>query len=213
MGYDGGSFVVKRPFVMDWAQHDGPLLYTCSSAPMMIRMGARVADGLQLSDFTVQMMRGAMDNVRAGFAKRTEPANQFRVGNFWAWHLKHDREVSMYEARRELLLRGAVIGKLRPELLAILHDEDEVDLVVDNWYSLQKAFFDRSGKIDGIPADIVNRLIAALSSAGDMSALDEQLERFRHFADSGLTELSLRLHDDAMDGLRMIGEHVLPALR
>ncbi|MDJ0926605.1 MAG: LLM class flavin-dependent oxidoreductase [Gammaproteobacteria bacterium] len=213
MGYDGGAFVIKRPFVMDWAQHDGPLLYSCSSAPMMIRMGARVADGLQLSDFTLDMMPAAMENVRAGLAKRAQPVEDFRVGNFWAWHLKPDREASMYEARRELFLRGALMGKLKPELTMLLGDADEADLVLDHWPDFRKAFFTRSGKIDGVPADIVDRLIAGLASAGDLGDLESQLVRFRQFANSGLTELSLRLHDEPMDALQVIGEHVVPAVR
>ena len=213
MGYEGGAFVVKRPFVMDWARHDGPLLYACSSAPMMIRMGARVADGLQLSDFTLDMMPAAMQNVQAGLAKREQPIDDFRVGNFWAWHLKPDREVSMYEARRELFLRGALMGKLKPELTALLGDADEADLVLDNWHNFRKAFFTRSGKIEGVPEDIVNRLIAGLASAGDVNQLEVELERFRQFANSGLTELSLRLHDDPMHALRIIGKHVIPAVR
>jgi hypothetical protein len=52
-----------------------------------------------------------------------------------------------------------------------------------------------------------------MSSAGDENAIEGELERFRAFADSGLTELSLRLFDDPMDGLKMVGEHVLPAVR
>jgi hypothetical protein len=46
-----------------------------------------------------------------------------------------------------------------------------------------------------------------------MSAIDEEIERYQQFARSGLTELSIRLFDDPMDGLKMIGEHVLPKLR
>ena len=76
-----------------------------------------------------------------------------------------------------------------------------------------KAFWTRSGKIDGVPEDIVNKLIAGMSSAGDLSSLDAEIERYRAFAEAGLTELALRLFDDPMDGLKIIGERVLPALR
>ena len=33
------------------------------------------------------------------------------------------------------------------------------------------------------------------------------------FGRAGLTEVALRLHDDPMDGLRIIGEHVVPKLK
>jgi hypothetical protein len=158
------------------------------------------------------MMPEAMENVRAGLAKREKPADDFRIGNFWAWHIKKDKEVSMYEARRELIWRGAIAAKYEHEI-GVFASDDEVQLVIDNWDSFFKAFWTRSGQIDGVPGDLVNRLIAGMSSAGDFSDIEREMARYRQFENSGLTELSLRLFDDPMDGLRMIGEHVLPAFR
>ena len=40
-----------------------------------------------------------------------------------------------------------------------------------------------------------------------------QIERYQGFRDAGLTELALRLHDDPLDALEIIGERVIPALR
>ena len=213
MGYDGGIFEIRRPWGMAWAKHDGPLIYSCACGPKMIQLGARIAEGIQLSDFTPDMMPDAMENVHAGLAKREMPATDFRVGNFWAWHIKKDREASMYEARRELIWRGAVVGMIKQDLMPYLHDESEYDLMLDKWNNFRIAFRDRSGTIEGVPDDLVNRLIAGMSSAGDFSDIDRELARYRKFAQSGLTELSIRLFDDPMEGLKMIGKHVLPALR
>ena len=55
--YDGSIFQVTRPFQMDWAKSDGPAIYGCCSGPMMIRMGARVADGIQLRFCTQRVYR------------------------------------------------------------------------------------------------------------------------------------------------------------
>jgi len=213
MGYDGGVFVVRRPFAMAWAKCDGPLLYTCSSAPQTIRLGGRLADGIQFSDFTPEMVPEGIELAREGLAKRARPAGDFRIGNFWAWHIKKDRAASMYEARRELIWRGAIIGQIRKDIRPFCHDDDEVQLVIDHWEDLRIAFRTRSGKIDSLPADLVNRLIAGMSSAGDLDDIDREIERYRKFAAGGLTELSIRLFDDPMAGLKMIGERVLPALR
>jgi hypothetical protein len=215
--FDGEMFQVSRPFQMAYAKSDGPLVYGCCSGPMMVRMGARIADGIQVSDFTPAMMPGAMDNVRKGLEKRNSstavPADDFRIGNFWAWHIKKDLNVSMYEARRELIWRGAIVAKMPHEIAPFVSGDDEVQLVIDNWDNFFKAFWTRSGKIDGVPEGIVNNLIAGMSSAGDENAIDREVERYREFATSGLTELSIRLFDDPMDGLKLIGERVLPALR
>jgi len=198
---------------MEYAKSDGPLIYGCCSGPMMIRMGARAADGIQFSDFTVEMMPEAMENVQAGFAKREKSADAFRIGNFWAWHIKKDRDVSMYEARRELIWRGAIAAKYDYDIRPHVDSDEEVQLIIDNWDNFFKAYWTRSGKIDDVPEETVNKLIAGMSSAGDFSDIDREVERYRKFAASGLTELSLRLFDDPMDGLKMLGEHVLPEFR
>ena len=57
--------------------------------------------------------------------------------------------------------------------------------------------------IDNVPEDTVNKLIAGMSSAGDLSEIDREVERYEAFAKSGLTELSIRLFDDPMDGLEL----------
>ena len=41
-----------------------------------------------------------------------------------------------------------------------------------------KAYISRSGVIENVPEDLVNKLIDDLSSAGDMSDIDKELERF-----------------------------------
>jgi len=41
----------------------------------------------------------------------------------------------------------------------------------------------------------------------------KELERFYEFKKAGMTDLSIRLFDNPMAGLKMIGEKVLPALK
>ena len=212
--YNGEIFQITRPFQHDWATTEhGPLIYGCCSGPMMIRMGARIADGIQLSDYTVDMMPEAMKNVHKGFEKREWPADNFRIGNFWAWHIKNDKAASFKEARRELIWRGAIAGKYDHDIRPHVDSDAEVQLIIENWDNFFKAFWTRSGDIDNVPEETVNKLIAGMSSAGDISDIDREIERYQAFAKSGLTELSIRLFDDPVDGLRLIGEHVLPKLR
>jgi hypothetical protein len=45
-----------------------------------------------------------------------------------------------------------------------------------------------------------------------MNDIDKELERFYVFEKAGMTDLSIRLFDNPMAGLKMIGEKVLPAL-
>jgi len=208
--FDGEIFQITRPFQHSWATAPQPLVYGCCSGPMMLRMGGRVADGIQVSDFTVELMPEAMKNIQIGLDKREDKPEDFRVGNFWAWHIKEDLATSMYEARRELIWRGAIAARNKEEIRPFCKDEDEVELIVDNFMNIMKAYWTRSGVIDNVSDDLSERLVKGMASTGDLSSIDAELERFDKFVDSGLTELSIRLFDDPMDGLRLIGEHVLP---
>jgi len=208
--YDGDIFQVTRPFQHSWATAPQPLIYGCCSGPMMVRMGGRVADGIQVSDFTVEMMPEVMENLEKGWAKRDDKPEDFRVGNFWAWHIKEDLDTAMYEARRELIWRGAIAARNKDEISPFCKDEDEVELVVENFLNFMKAYWTRSGVIDNISDDLSERLVKGMASTGNMTNIEAELERFDNFAKSGLTELSIRLFDDPMDGLKMIGEHVVP---
>ena len=75
------------------------------------------------------------------------------------------------------------------------------------------AWFDRSGNVQGVPEELCNRLCEGLTSTGGVQDLDREIERFRKFAKAGQTEIALRLHDNPMDALKIIGEKVVPALR
>ena len=131
--YNGEIFQITRPFQHNWAKAEkGPLIYGCCSGPMMIRMGARIADGIQVSDFTPDMMPEAIENVQKGFAKREWPSDNFRIGNFWAWHIKEDKAASLKEARRELIWRGAIAAKYDDDIRAHVDSDEEVQLVIDN---------------------------------------------------------------------------------
>ena len=125
-----------------------------------------------------------MEHVEAGVGNRAGE-EPLRLGNFRAWHLREDREASRREARRELIWRRSLAAPYADDLRAFCHDEDEVGLVLANSMSFLAAFRSGSGHSDGVLA----------------------------FRETGLTELALRLGDDPLEALTLIGRHVLPALR
>tara|TARA_B100001029_G_C14980895_1_gene405964 strand:- start:123 stop:1034 length:912 start_codon:yes stop_codon:yes gene_type:complete len=215
--YEGEIFKVTRPFMQGftWAKTDRPKVYTCSTEEQMLRLGGQYADGLQMSDVALPMLNEAMKNIQVGLSKREQSVEDFRIGNFWAWHIKKDREESMKEARRELIFRGSL---LPPFSLHHFLTDEEAQIVIDNYNAgpnneFAKAYISRSGVIENVPEELVNKLIDDLSSAGDMSDINKELERFYQFKEAGMTDLSIRLFDDPWDGLKMIGEKVLPALK
>lgn len=192
-----------------WSRHRAPLVYAGASKRQMMRMAAETADGAMMSDVTLHYAGDMVAVARERLAEVGQAARNFRLSNFWAWHVKKDRETSMHEARRELILRGW----LAPYHLEPFLSPTECGLVERHKNAFLAAYNDRSGDIKGVPAALVDKLIDNLTCAGDLSTIDRHIETLRRFAGSGLTEIALRLHDDPMDGVRMIGEQVIPALR
>ncbi|SVC66221.1 uncharacterized protein METZ01_LOCUS319075, partial [marine metagenome] len=48
------------------------------------------------------------------------------------------------------------------------------------------------------------------TSTGGIEDIDREIERFKAFEAAGQTQLSLRLHDDPMQALDLIGQKVIP---
>ena len=79
--------------------------------------------------------------------------------------------------------------------------------------STHAAFEAGASEIKGVPEHIIDSLIDGLSSTGDLNAIDREIERFKEYAALGLTEIAIRVHDDPVDGIKLIGEHIVPAVR
>jgi len=207
-GYEGEVFSVRQPFRLRHVTFPRPRIITCSMGPQMLRMGGRVADGVQVGDVTAGRLPEVMATIKAGLVKRQYPADDFRIGNFWAWHIKQDRAASLHEARVGLFARAEVI----PPQIGLDHllDKDEAQLVRDNYRNFLMAGVTGTGQIKGVPADLVQRLIDAVSSSGDLNDIDREVERYREMERAGLTELALRVFNDPFDALRTIKKHVMP---
>ena len=210
-GYEGEVFSVRQPFRMKNVKAPRPRIITCSMGPQMLRMGGRIADGVQVGDVTADRLPEVMTDLGMGLAKRTYPTEDFRVGNFWAWHIKKDRAASMHEARVGLFARAEVI----PPHIGLDHllRPDEAQLVRDKYRNFLVAGVTGTGKIEGVPPDLVQRLIDAVSSSGTFADIDREVERYRQMARAGLTDLALRVFDEPFKALETITERVIPALR
>ena len=209
-GYQGEYFKVNFPCPYPWAETGVPFVYVTSYREQMQRLGGRVANGAYLGSMPTNLVDAAMEQVRTGLGRRDVAPEGFRVNNFWGWHIKADRDEAYRESRRELAWRGR---KLAFEVVNLFLDEEQSQLVVDNYDAFVAAWFDRSGNIKGIPDEVANPIMHGLTSTGGLDDMDREIERFKTFEKAGLTEISLRLHDDPMEGLELIGEHIVPAMR
>lgn len=207
--YKGEVFTINRPFNTSFVKAPRPKILTCSMGPQMLRMGGRIADGLQVGDVTADRVPEVMPDIQAGLAKRDYPADDFRIGNFWAWHIKKDRDASLREARRKLFSRA----ELLPPYIGLEHlcSPDEAQIVKDNFRNFIMADINGSGVIENVPSELVQKLIDNICSAGEVGDIPHEVERFRQMEQAGITDLAIRVFDDPFDALDLIAEHVIPA--
>lgn len=73
------------------------------------------------------------------------------------------------------------------------------------------AYYNRDPDIQGVPRDILDRLVDQCGSTSAIADLDHEIERIQRFGAAGLTDIALRLYENPDDAIRLIGERVMPA--
>jgi len=209
--YEGEIFTINRPFNTTFVKAPRPQIISCSMGPQMLRMGGRIADGLQVGDVVADRVPEIMGEIEAGLARREYPADDFRIGNFWAWHIKEDREKSLHEARRKLFSRA----ELLPPYIGLDHllEPGEAQIVKDNFRNFMMADITGTGEIKDVPPALVQKLIDNICSAGGLEDIDREIVRFKQMEQAGITDLAIRVFDDPFDALQIISERVLPHFR
>ena len=207
-GYDGEFFKMTMPAPMDWVKASPPPVYGTAYREQMMRMYGRVADGCFIGATRPEDAAPAVATICEGIGKRETAHPDFRITAFWAWHIKADRAAAYDESSRELLTRARLLDAA---LICRVLDPAEVTIVRDNFQSFVDAYLARTPEVRGVPAPILHKLCDAFTSTGGIDDIAAEVDRFRLFREAGLTELGLRLHDDPMAALKLIGEHVVPA--
>lgn len=208
MNYNGEIYKVWG-YQPKWYTDEPPLIYFGSNHPQSRKLSAELADGLITSDFVPALMKEFIAGTHADLRAAGRSPADFRISNFWAWHIKQDAAASMAEARRELMLRGWLVDQYFAPFL----DPDELRLMRAHEKDFLNAFLRGSPVIENVPDALVTKMIRNISFAGGLDQIEPAIATLRAFAAAGLTEIALRVHDDPADAIRLIGERVLPALR
>jgi alkanesulfonate monooxygenase SsuD/methylene tetrahydromethanopterin reductase-like flavin-dependent oxidoreductase (luciferase family) len=207
MNYNGQMYKAWT-YNRDWAADRAPVVCAGANRKQMLEMSTRVADGVMFSDIIRPLVDEAVATLRSGLAKNGRPESEFMINSAIAFHMKEDRETSMREGRRELITR-AILGEW---YLRSFLDDDEVALVQDNIQSFYNAYRAKSHVIEGVPDEILDKLVYNLSVAGGPDDLDARIEEMQDYAKTGVTQICFRTHGDPANAIRLIGEKFAPAL-
>lgn len=191
-----------------WVTAAPPVVYAGANGPQMLRTGARLADGIMVSDFTPERVGWARNIIDPLLAERGLVPAQFPLNNFWAWHVKPTRAAALREARIWLCVRGTIY----PDYIRDVVDEAEARIVTDNLASFTQAYYEKSPDIAGVPAELLDKICERGTSASSYDDIDREVERFKAFAAAGLNEIALKVYDEPEAAIRMIGKHIVPAV-
>ncbi len=203
-----GEIYQLTDYCPDWATAPAPQIYVGATGPKMLRISAALADGVMMSDVPLSRMSEVTGYIDQGLADAGRSREEFRINNFFAWHIKENRAESTAEARQSLIWRGL----LQEWHISTFLTEDECALVEANRPAFMRAFLQKSDRIEGVPEHIVDALVKNLTFAGDVGAIDTAIEHLKAFEEAGLGEVALKVHDKPDAAIRMLGEHVVPAL-
>ena len=192
----------------DWLRASAPVIYVGANGPAMLKMAGRVADGVMLSDVPLSRMDEVKAHMRAGRDAANRAGEPIKIANFFAWHIKEDRQAAIDEARMELIWRGLLLPWHTSPFLG---DEDAAFVDAHRNAFLQ-AFLTRSPEIEGVPDHMVNALIENLTFTGSPEDINRIAASLNQYAAAGLDEVTLKIHGDAREAIRLIGEHLIPAL-
>ncbi|TFG87769.1 MAG: LLM class flavin-dependent oxidoreductase [Chromatiales bacterium] len=207
MNYSGEIYKVYG-YQPKWYTDKPPLIYFGSNHEQSRKLSAELADGLITSDFVVPLMKDFIEKTHADLRAAGRSPGDFRISNFWAWHIKKDAEASMREARRELMLRGW----LGSQYFAPFLGPEELKLMRAHEKDFLNAFLRSTDVIENVPDTLVTKMIRNISFVGGLDQIEPAIETLKAFAAAGLTEIALRVHDDPADAIKLIGEQVVPAL-
>ena len=66
--------------------------------------------------------------------------------------------------------------------------------------------------VPGVPDGLLDACVENLTLAGTPADVPVFVERLKKMRDAGCTDIVLELHDEPAESIRLIGEHVIPAL-
>lgn len=204
-----GEMYKVRWYHADWVTQGQPEVYVCAGGPQLLRSSAKYSQGIYLGDHLPKHVADVRTMIDPEIEAHNPHKDSFRLRNFWAWHVKEDREEALAEARMWLAARVTPWPAYYHR--GILPEED-MQIVWDNTDALNRAFYGKDSNIPEIPRRILDELSAQCTACSALADIDHEIERLQAFKAAGLTDISLRIYKDPEKAIKIIGERVIPAL-
>ncbi len=206
--YDGELFKIEN-YDPQWPTAEPPFLYAGANKPQMLKMASKAADGIFMSDLSTNLTRGVIDNARAYRQEAGLPTEGFRFNNFMAWYVYDDPAEARFEARRWIGFRALFRDYMMKEFVS----DEEFQILLDHMPAIYDMAPNNTDRVDGVPDELLDRCVDKLTLTGTPDDLDHIIEHLLEYKALGVTEVCLELKNHQAHGIKLLGEHVIPALR
>ena len=204
--YKGELYEIKW-YEAPWITQPAPKVYVCAGGPQLLKSSAKYAEGIYLGDHHPEHVAAVRKTIDPEITAHNPHKDDFRLLNFWAWHVKEDEEAALAEARMWLAARVTPWPAYYHE---VLPDKDEMQLIWDNTDALNKAFYNKSSDIPELPRDLLDRMCRCCTSCSSADNIDREIDKLKQFEAAGLTDICLRVYEEPEKAIRLIGDKVIP---
>jgi len=203
-----GELYQMKGHQLSWLTAPRPQVYAGANMEQMLRMAARVADGVMMSDMPPVLAKAALVQLAENLQANDRNPADFWSGSFTAWHVYADKEQARREACQWMLLRGL----FRPWILREFLSEEAVQLVMNNAQSFVDAFVAKTHKIKNVPDEVLDALVDNLTVTGSLDDTDKLVGHLLEYKKIGVQSIQLRIYTDPANSIEHIGQRVIPAL-
>ena len=207
INYAGAHYRVRGLF-SPWSRVAMDRLYLGANRPRMLRLAARKADGVMVTDMPLGYLGGLVARVRAELAEARRDPGAFVLSNWFVWNVQETRAEAERLARRQLAFR---LYYIRDVAASIGLGEPEARELATRQPQMLRAIFG-GGEPWSPPPPVAERLIEHLTLTSDRRGLDGCVARLLEFARLGLDEIALAPHGDPAAAIELIGDAVIPAV-
>ncbi len=213
--------ITKRPFSYhgelytindydpQWVTAPPPTVFAAANRPQMLKMSARAADGIMLSDLSPGLAAEAVGRVKGHLEDFGRAAADFQINNFHAWYVYDDLAEARHEAKRWIGFRAIFREYMMREFMSA-EDFATVLKFIPQIYAMAPANAD---SVAGLPDRLLDDCVDHLTLTGSTQDMDHVIEHLHELQAAGVTHMSLELKKHQVHGIKLIGERVIPALR
>jgi alkanesulfonate monooxygenase SsuD/methylene tetrahydromethanopterin reductase-like flavin-dependent oxidoreductase (luciferase family) len=207
INYAGAHYRVTGLF-SPWSRVAMDRLYLGANRPRMLRLGARKADGVMMTDMPLGYLGALIARIRAELAEAGRDPRVFGVSNWFVWNVQETRAEAERLARRQLAFRLYYIRDVASSIG--LGDAEARELAAKQPEMLRAIFEGREPWSP--PPPVADRLIEHLTLTSDRHGLEGCVGRLLEFERLGLSEIALAPHGDPAAAIKLIGDAVIPTV-